>query len=117
MFGCILRAHWQQVRQSLRQTIQSTIKNGCYIGEKQNWLFQIVNYIAADRPLTKSLEEFGKPEPPAKQEQDLFDSIYCSSRMLVATLATFIPTSNLCEDFQAQFVYPNSNPTNQETSP
>ena len=81
----------------------NTIKNASYSGEKQNWTFEM--YVTLHQKSHQTLEEYGKPVPPAKQVQDLIDGINRSNGMMAAALAALLATNNLCDNFQAASGY------------
>ena len=81
----------------------NTIKNASYSGEKRNWMFKM--YVTLHQKSHQTLEEYGKPVPPAKQVQDLINGIDRSNGMMAAALATLLATNNLREDFQAASGY------------
>ena len=81
----------------------NTIKHASYSGEKCNWMFK--TYVTLHQKSHQTLEEYGKPVPPAKQVRDLIDGVDHSNRMMDAALATLLATNNLQDDFQAAFGY------------
>ena len=100
-----LRAHYKgdSAMSQTKAQVYNTIKNASYSGEKRNWTFDM--YVTLHQKSHQTLEEYGKPVPPAKQARDLIDGIDRSNGMMAAALATLLATNNLHEDFQAASGY------------